>query len=184
MSRDEYRIRKATEKDIPAIVNIYNAILEEEEKGRYITGWIRDVYPTEKTARSAVSSGDMFVLEITGTVMASARINHQQMPAYADVQWSVDVPDEQVMVMHTLTVDPAMNGRGAGAVFLRFYEEYALKNGSHILRIDTNERNRNARRKYAEAGYSERGIIPCVFNGIPDVQLVCMEKVLKTPDIM
>ena len=116
--------------------------------------------------------------------MASARINHQQMPAYADVQWSVDVPDEQVMVMHTLTVDPSMNGRGVGAGFLRFYEEYALKNGSHILRIDTNERNRNARRKYAEAGYSERGIIPCVFNGIPDVQLVCMEKVLKTPDIM
>ena len=31
---------------------------------------------------------------------------------------------------------------------------------------------------YAAAGYEEKGIIPCEFNGIPDVGLVCMEKVL------
>lgn len=179
MSGNEFRIRKAAEADIPAIAAIYDAVLKEEEQGRYTIGWIRGVYPTEKTAQIAVSCGDMFVLESAERVIASARINHEQMPAYAAVQWSSDVPDEQVMVMHTLTVDPAMNGRGAGVAFLRFYEEYALQNGSHVLRIDTNERNRNARRKYAQAGYTERGIIPCEFNGIPDVQLVCMEKVLN-----
>ena len=118
------------------------------------------------------------MLEIDGKVIASARINHEQMPAYARVSWSVEASDDQVMVMHTLTVDPEMSGYGAGKRFLEFYEKYAPEHGSHVLRIDTNERNLNARRIYAAAGYKEMGIIPCEFNGIPDVGLVCMEAVL------
>ena len=170
-------IRLARENDIPAVTAIYDKVLREEEQGRYTIGWIRGIYPTEETAGTAIAAGELFVLETEGKVIASARINHEQMPAYARVSWSVDAAQDQVMVMHTLTVDPEMNGCGAGKRFLQFYEEYALKHGSHILRIDTNERNLNARRMYAAAGYEEKGIIPCEFNGIPDVGLVCMEKV-------
>ena len=171
-------IRLARENDIPAVTAIYDKVLREEEQGRYTIGWIRGIYPTEETARTAIAAGELFVLETEGKVIASARINHEQMPAYARVSWSVDAAQDQVMVMHTLTVDPEMNGCGAGKRFLQFYEEYALEHGSHVLRIDTNERNLNARRMYAAAGYEEKGIIPCEFNGIPDVGLVCMEKVL------
>ena len=171
-------IRLAREYDISAVTAIYDRVLREEEQGRYTIGWIRGIYPTEKTAGTAIAAGELFVLETEGKVIASARINHEQMPAYAKVSWSVDAAQDQVMVMHTLTVDPEMNGCGAGKRFLQFYEEYALEHGSHVLRIDTNERNLNARRMYAAAGYEEKGIIPCEFNGIPDVGLVCMEKVL------
>ena len=172
-------IRKATKEDIAAITAIYDAVLQKEEQGQYTIGWIRGVYPTEDTARTAVESGDMFVMEEDGRIISSARINHEQMPAYASVPWSVDVPDDEVMVMHTLTVDPEMSGHGAGDHFIQFYEDYSLQQGLHVLRIDTNEKNLNARRKYASAGYRECGIIPCEFNGIPDVRLVCLEKVLR-----
>ena len=171
-------IRLAREYDIPAVAAIYDRVLREEEQGRYTIGWIRGIYPTEETAGTAIAAVELFVLETEGKVIASARINHEQMPAYARVSWSVDAAQDQVMVMHTLTVDPEMNGCGAGKRFLQFYEEYALEHGSYVLRIDTNERNLNARRMYAAAGYEEKGIIPCEFNGIPDVGLVCMEKVL------
>ena len=174
----EFKIRKATEADIPAIAAIYDAVLDAEVSGKYTIGWIKGVYPTADTARKALASDDLFVLEADGKIAASARINHEQMPAYADVDWSVQVPDEAVMVMHTLTVDPEMNGHGVGDYFLKYYEEYSLAHGSWVLRIDTNERNVNARRKYAKLGYTERGIIPCEFNGIPGVHLVCMDKVL------
>ena len=179
MNDKTYEIRLASADDIPAIVMIYDAVLTREEQGQYSIGWIRGIYPTADTAAKAVSCRDMFVLEANAKIIASARINQEQMPAYASVSWSVDVPDEKVMVMHTLTVDPEMNGQGVGDCFLKFYEEYSLQQGAYVLRIDTNERNENARRKYAGAGYEEKGIIPCVFNGIPDVRLVCMEKVLQ-----
>ena len=29
---------------------------------------------------------------------------------------------------------------------------------------------------YKKLGYKEVSIVPCVFNGIPDVNLVCLEK--------
>ena len=61
---------------------------------------------------------------------------------------------------------------------MAFYEEYARENGCPYLRMDTNARNLAARRLYAYLGYWEAGIVPCVFNGIQDVQLVCLEKKL------
>ena len=42
--------------------------------------------------------------------------------------------------------------------------------------IPANARNVSARRLYARLGYREVDIVPGEFNGIPDVQLVCMEK--------
>ena len=42
--------------------------------------------------------------------------------------------------------------------------------------MDTNEKNAAARRLYARLGYREAGIVPCVFNGIKGVGLVCLEK--------
>ena len=59
-----------------------------------------------------------------------------------------------------------------------FYEDYARENGCKVLRMDTNARNLRARAMYAKLGYREAGTVPCAFNGIPDVQLVLLEKKL------
>ena len=83
------------------------------------------------------------------------------------------------MVLHTLVVDPERGGGGRGTAFVAFYEDYARQNGCRCLRIDTNERNQNARKLYARLGYREAGIMSCQFNGIPGVHLVCLEKQLE-----
>ena len=54
----------------------------------------------------------------------------------------------------------------------------APTHGCAYLRMDTQAINQGARRLYAGLGYRETGLVPCVFNGIPDVQLVCLEKKL------
>lgn len=169
-------IRKAFARDIPTVADIYGHIHEAEAAGRITTGWLRDVYPTEATARSALEADDLFVLEEEGRIVAAARINRHQMPDYALVKWRYPARDDQVMVLHTLTVDPLHAGRGYGRAFLEFYESYALQNGCTALRIDTNAKNTVARAMYARHGYVESGVIPTVFNGIPGVNLVCLEK--------
>jgi GNAT superfamily N-acetyltransferase len=169
-------IRKATEHDIPAISAIYDRIHEAEAAGRLSTGWLKGVYPTEATARAALGEGELFVLEEDGAIVASARINRIQVPDYALIPWKYPARDDEVMVLHTLTVDPRRCGRGYGRAFLAFYEAYALDNGCPVLRIDTNAKNLAARTMYARHGYIESGVIPTVFNNIPGVNLVCMEK--------
>ena len=134
-------IRKARETDILAIAGIYDRILTKEEAGGATIGWVRGVYPTESFANKALAAGDLFVLEDGGKICATARINQEQVPEYAGGDWLYpDAPESEIMVLHTLAVDPQAGKRGLGRAFAAFYEQYAREHGCRYLRIDTNER--------------------------------------------
>ena len=171
-------IRKATEKDIKAIAEIYEDIHTEEEAGNLTIGWERGVYPTEATAAASVAIDEMFVCERDGKVVAAAKLNKEQVDVYYGAPWEYPADDEQIMVIHTLVVSPSVQTSGIGREFVKFYEEYALENNCPYLRMDTNERNERARGFYKKMGYKEIGIVPCVFNGIDGVNLVLLEKKL------
>jgi len=172
-------IRKATANDEAAVTAIYLKTHTAEERGETTIGWIRDVYPTQETARAAVERNDLFVMEDNGIAVGTAILNQIQVDVYDGASWKYEADASEVMVMHTLVIAPDMKGRGYGSEFLKFYEVYALENGCPYLRIDTNERNLKARGFYQKHGYEEIEIVPCVFNGIDGVRLVLLEKCLK-----
>lgn len=179
-------IRKATSTDLKAVAAIYSLIHQEEERGDVTIGWDAKIYPTEQTAADALRRGDLFVAEEAEAdgskrILASAIINKTQVPEYADGHWLYPAGDGEVMVLHTLTVDPTGSHHGVGKAFVSFYEDYARREGCTVLRLDTNARNAIARRMYPHLGYREAGIVPCTFNGIPNVQLVLFEK--KIPSL-
>ncbi len=171
-------IRNATLTDLDAVVSIYDSIHDREESGLSTTGWMRSIYPTRATAEEAIRAGDLFVMEEDGQVIATARINQMQGAEYTEARWSQHVPPHKVMVLHTLVVSPNVAGTGCGTRFVDFYEEYAARHNCPFLRMDTNERNTAARTLYKKLGYAEVSIVPCVFNGIEGVRLVCLEKTL------
>ena len=171
-------VRKATHTDISAVTEIYNRIHDQEEQGLTTIGWIREIYPTEATAQAAYEKGEMYVMEEDGNIVAAAKINREQDPSYALANWAHPAKEQEIMVLHTLVVAPERSGKGYGTKFVAFYEQYALENGCPYLRMDTNERNKAARALYNKLGYTEVGIVPCQFNGIPSVNLVCLEKKL------
>ena len=172
--------RKADFADIFRIAEIYEDIHTEEEAGRVTIGWERGVYPTKATAEAALNRGDLFVgVDDDGIIFGAAIINQQQVDVYEGAPWKYQVPDDQVCVLHTLMISPAARGKGYGREFIRFYEAYALQHGCTELRIDTNERNLAARTMYSKFGYQEITIVPTVFNGIPGVNLVLLEKQIR-----
>lgn len=173
-----FDIKKANEADIAAVAAIYEHILDGEDTNHPKIGWIRGVYPVESTAQAALERGELFVCEENGQIVASAIINKTQVDVYADCKWSRDCEASEVMVLHTLTVEPSCAGRGIGRRFVAFYEEMARADGCKALRMDTNAVNTAARTLYKKLGYTEVGVVPCVFNSIPDVKLVCLEKLL------
>ncbi len=167
-------IRRAEPGDIDGVVQIYAHILDSGES----IGWVKGIYPTRRTALEALEKDELFVDEEDGQVVAAARINRVQVPEYALADWNYQAPEAEVMVLHTLVVEPAQAGKGLGRRFVQFYEDYALENGCRYLRMDTNAVNARARSLYKRLGYTEAGIVPCNFNGIAGVQLVCLEKTL------
>lgn len=172
------KFRLAEQNDAKAVAEIYNKIHSNEEDGRCTTGWKRGIYPTEETAEKSIQKKEMFVGENNGKIVASGRINQEQGDEYSLVPWSFAANDDEVMVLHTLAVDPEFEGRGFAKNFIKFYESYALEKGCKVLRIDTNEINTKARNMYHKAGYREAATVPCIFNGIAGVNLVCLEKKL------
>ena len=172
-------IRKSQAADIDRIEEIYDRVILEEESGNAVIGWIRGVYPTRKVAEDAHARKDLFVMEEDGLILATAIINQIQLPEYRFANWKHDVPDDRIMVLHTLIVDPLQKAKGCGKAFVAFYEKYALEHDCPELRMDTNLVNERARRMYAALGYDEVGVVDCVFNGIPDVKMVCLEKYLN-----
>ena len=170
--------RKATAEDIIAIAEIYDQIHTTEESGEAVIGWIRNVYPTADTAWASLARGDLFVGEDAGKIFGAAIINQLQVDSYSEGAWEFPAQDNEVMVLHTLVISPKAARTGYGKAFVKFYEEYALSQNCHYLRMDTNARNLRARAMYKKLGYREIGIVPCVFNGIEGVQLVLLEKKL------
>ena len=169
-------IRRAMIFDLAGVEKIYQEIHDAEEAGVITTGWLRDVYPVRSTAEAALQRGDLFVMEEGNRIYGSALINQIQVDVYAGAPWDYTVPDDQVCVLHTLVISPKMNGRGLGRQFVQFYEDYALEHEWPELRIDTNARNEPARSMYRKLGYREIAVVPTVFNGIPGVDLVLLEK--------
>lgn len=173
-------IRKAIQADLDAISKIYEHIHEREQRKEMCIGWLPNVYPIRATAEKAFERDDLFVYEDGGEVLASAIINHEQVDSYANGEWRYKADDNEIMVMHTLVVEPAVSAKGIGKTFVEFYEDYSRKSGCKALRIDTNAKNAVARRFYAKLGYEEAGIVPCDFNGIPNIQLVLLEKSIES----
>lgn len=176
--RREAAARQAREADLPAVSAIYENIHSAEEAGRLVIGWRRGVYPTLDTAAEALGAGELYVLDdpADGGVCAAAIINRRQPDAYRGAPWRHEAQEREVMVLHTLVVDPHKSGRGRGRAMLDFYAEHALENGCPWLRMDTNARNIAARSIYKKLGFEEIGSVSTLFNGLPEVELVLLER--------
>lgn len=171
-------IRKANTRDIDFVEKIYDKIHQAEENGLTSIGWKRDIYPVRKTAEDALKRNDLFVMEDNGVIIASGIINQEQVDVYEKAKWRYTAKDSEVMVLHTLVVDPDTKRKGYGKEFVKFYEEYARINSCKDLRIDTNEKNKKARSLYKSLDYEEIDCIPCNFNGLEGVNLILIEKKL------
>ena len=168
--------RKAIENDIDSITSIYEEVHEEIESGKIWIGWIKGVYPTRDTVVAAIARDDLFVIEEEEKIVGVGIINQQQVDVYRETNWKYPANDQEVMVLHTLAISPKVSRKGYGSKFVKFYENYAKENGCNFLRMDTNERNTNARALYKKLGYDEVEMIPCTFNGIEGFHLVMLEK--------
>lgn len=120
-------IRIAKESDLPAVAAVYEAILDHEDAtGLHYTGWKRGAYPTADTARNIFNAGTLYVgVDEDGTVWGSMNLNGIQLPEYKNGGWSIPAEDNQVAVIHTLTIHPDRAGQGLARQMVAFAEDTA-----------------------------------------------------------
>ena len=170
--------RPASAADIPGIVTIYDAILDQEEHGPVYTNWQRGKYPTAATARKALAAGTLYVLEEDGFLSGVVNLNGIQLPEYNAIPWSLPAVPEEVAVIHTLCIHPARAGRGLARRMVAFCEVEARRQGKTVMRLDTWEGNLPANRMYPALGYRFAGAAEFFFQGFIREILNCYEKAL------
>ena len=136
-------IRIAKESDLPAVAAVYEAILgHEDATGLHYTGWKRGAYPTADTARNIFNAGTLYVgVDEDGTIWGSMNLNGVQLPEYKNGGWSIPAEDDQVAVIHTLTIHPDRAGQGLARQMVAFAEDTARSQGKTVMRFDTGVSN-------------------------------------------
>lgn len=172
--------RQATSADLAAVESLYDHTFTAEERGLSSVGWKRGIYPTTQILVEALARGELFLEEADGVLVGAAVFNQHQSDYYDLAPWQVDAAKEEVMVMHTFAIDPAARGQGFGRAMANFYEAYARAHHCRALRIDTSHLNHAALHLYAQLGYKKIAVHPYRFNGLPELQLVLLEKSLES----
>ncbi len=168
-------IRKATQNDINSVADIYDRLIDYESKTVSYTGWKKGVYPTSHEPETTVPLGTMYVCEENGKVLASMIINSNQADAYREMPWKYKACDENVLVIHTLCVDPEEKGKGIGSAMVGFAKEYAVQNGFEVIRIDTGVTNLPAQKMYEKLGFEKVGTKHVMHHGVLPIELLYLE---------
>ena len=173
-------IRLATAADIPGVVAVYNAILDNEAAtGINYTNWQKGKYPTIDTAKSILEAGTLYVgVDEDGTIWGSMNLNAIQLPEYVKIDWTIPASDDQVAVIHTLTIDPSRKGHGLARQMITFAEDTARAQGKTVMRFDTWEGNQPANHLYPAMGYHFAGSTDFFFMGYTHSVLNLYEKKL------
>lgn len=144
-------IRKATEKDIPAAMELFTAAKSIMRSDGNSTQW-GDGYPDAGIVRTDISMGGAHIIEQDGKPVAYFALLPSPEPTYSSIdgKWLDD--SSPYHVIHRIASTPESHG-----VFRRIIE-YALSVSGN-LRIDTHRDNRIMRRLIEKSGFTYCGVI-------------------------
>lgn len=105
-----------------------------------------------------------------GKCIGAVCISTFQDEEYKEIAWQG--PDENVIVIHRLAVNPDFQSKGIARLLMDFAEDYAKKENYSAIRLDSYSQNKRAVRFYENRGYQKRG--ECFFAG-RDMPFYCYE---------
>lgn len=101
-----------------------------------------------------------------------------QLPEYKNGGWSIPAEDDQVAVIHTLTIHPDRAGQGLARQMVAFAEDTARSQGKTVMRFDTGVSNAVSNHLYPAIGYRFAGTVDTFFMGYVHCPLNLYEKKL------
>lgn len=167
----EYNFRKAELTDIPQIWEILKKAISRRKKDGS-NQW-QDGYPNPEVIQKDISGHAGFVL-IKDTIIAgycALLVNDE--PAYAAIEgkW---LTTGDFVVFHRVAISEDFVGQGLSKQMLAFIEDFALSQGIHSVKADTNFDNPAMLNVLRKAGYTYCGEV--FFRGSPRM---AFEKVLS-----
>ena len=158
-------IRKATKNDITAIAKLYDDVIDYQSQNGGYMSWIKNVYPTQKTADDALLLDTLYVYEVDKKIAGSVIFDCIQPIEYKAIGWKTAEDTKDALVIHTLCVDPKYMGMGIGTEMLSFAKKLAEELNCSSIRLATNSKNTGAINLYEKNGFVTVGYDKVLLDG-------------------
>ena len=171
-------VRPATTSDLAAIWRLYAAVCATQEASAYSAEWHMGVYPAREDFTTALSEGTLFVGTLGGRIVSALVLMRHDDEAYAPVTWRLDVPANEVSVLHLLAVDPSLQRQGIARRMLDEAVRIAHGWGKRAIHLDIMPHNLAASWLYEGFGFRFAGTCPVHYDDIGARELKVYEYAL------
>ena len=151
------RLELATQNDFETIIAFYDDVTERTPERSTYARWQKGKHPTEKGIKAYIDEGSMYLYRDNGKIVGAMAVTMYQGEDYHTIDWSQQVADDEVAVIHILAVSPDRQGKGIGSEMIRETIRIALSKGMLAIRLDALASNTPAHKIYKRLGFEYRG---------------------------
>ena len=151
------RIDKATHEDFDTIIAFYDDVTERTPEIATYARWSKGKHPTADGIRAYIDEGSMYLYKEKEEIVAAMALTMYQGEDYHAIEWSRQVNDNEVAVIHILAVSPDSQDNGIGSEMIREAIRLAQEKGMKSIRLDALASNTPAHRLYERLGFEYRG---------------------------
>ncbi|NRD18712.1 GNAT family N-acetyltransferase [Winogradskyella eckloniae] len=148
-------IRKAKEKDIESILALTKACANAMIVNN-IYQW-NEHYPNKIAFETDLKHGELFVLEIKGSIIGTIVISTTMDVEYQSIKWLTS--NKNNIYIHRLAVHPDFQGKGYAQQLMNYAKQFAITNRYASIRLDTFSKNKRNQKFYELRGYKRLGDI-------------------------
>ena len=151
------KLELATQNDFDAIIAFYDDVTERTPEMATYARWSKGKHPTVEGIRAYINEGSMYLYIDNGVIIGAMAVTMYQDEDYHAIDWSQQVVDGKVAVIHILAVSPDAQGKGFGSEMIREAIRLAQNKGMQAIRLDALASNTPAHRIYECLGFEFRG---------------------------
>ncbi len=151
------KLELATQNDFDAIIAFYDDVTERTPEMATYARWSKGKHPTVEGFRAYIDEGSMYLYRENDAIVGAMAVTMYQGEDYHAIEWSKQVPDDKVAVIHILAVSPDSQGKGIGSEMIREAIRLARDRGMLAIRLDALASNTPAHKIYECLGFEYRG---------------------------
>ena len=140
------KLELATQNDFDAIIAFYDDVTERTPEMATYARWSKGKHPTVEGIRAYINEGSMYLYRESGAIVGAMAVTMYQGEDYHAIDWSQQIADDKVAVIHILAVSPDTQGKGIGSEMIR-----------EAIRLDALASNTPAHKLYKRLGFEYRG---------------------------
>ena len=151
------KLELATQNDFDAIIAFYNDVTERTLEMATYARWSKGKHPTVESIKAYIDEGSMYLYRESDAIVGAMAITMYQGEDYHAIEWTQQVDDNKVAVIHILAVSPDSQGKGIGSEMIREAIRMAESKGMQAVRLDALASNTPAHKIYKCLGFDYRG---------------------------